>query len=699
MTEEMKERFALAKEKIKEIRDITYKEPDDKDSEALFDYFFEAANLTVGVFSVLDRKESKMKEPSLADYFDEQKNLYGWTRKEAYETSFLNPDTAVKKFGKTLGQALSAVFMDYTAIIPWSYEGREDLILIFLELLIELYSIFEDKDRTLYLPHERDEKEREVLSSVRSFYHDYSDIFDRENIENLILPEKSAFFTDIIEKSDFKDPRYLFLYGSKIGSDELGLWEYLSALDESVIEKMAGAYASGYIKGFAENSRDISIKETVSLDYPIGFERVMRAAVKIFNDKGLKVTVKRSPLLSCQHRGVRRGVYTNAVDPQIFYDHKDDVSIYLDRAYINRRLEVISDTFEKNRRPAAVYGGPAVVETFGEKKFDPVNKGSATETDDKKSKLLLEFTASSAKITNDYIRGDERSFTIISWPIPSIGPDFKDIMKDTIEINTLDSEKFRRIQQSIVDALDRGYGARITGSGDNRTDITVRFMEKDDPDKQTVFENCVADVNIPVGEVFTSPKLKGTKGTINVKSVYLNGFIFKNLLVQIEDGRAVKISCTNFDSEEENRRYIDDHILFRHKTLPLGEFAIGTNTLAYVMARKYGIEDRMPILIAEKTGPHFALGDTCYSHAEDVKVYNPDGREIISRDNEITREYRKTDPGRAYFNCHTDITLPYDELDAIEVLHEDGSSEDIIRSGRFVLPGTEELNEALRREK
>ena len=31
------------------------------------------------------------------------------------------------------------------------------------------------------------------------------------------------------------------------------------------------------------------------------------------------------------------------------------------------------------------------------------------------------------------------------------------------------------------------------------------------------------------------------------------------------------------------------------------------------MARKYGIEDKLPILIAEKTGPHFAFGDTCYS--------------------------------------------------------------------------------------
>ena len=63
----------------------------------------------------------------------------------------------------------------------------------------------------------------------------------------------------------------------------------------------------------------------------------------------------------------------------------------------------------------------------------------------------------------------------------------------------------------------------------------------------------------------------------------------------------------------------------------MGEFAIGTNTAAYTMARKYGIEDKLPILIAEKTGPHFAFGDTCYSWQEDTKVYNPDGKEIIAR--------------------------------------------------------------------
>ena len=39
-------------------------------------------------------------------------------------------------------------------------------------------------------------------------------------------------------------------------------------------------------------------------------------------------------------------------------------------------------------------------------------------------------------------------------------------------------------------------------------------------------------------------------------------------------------------------------------------------------------------------------------------------------------------PQRGYeqncFNCHTDITIPYDELDKITVIRKDGTTEDII---------------------
>ena len=166
---------------------------------------------------------------------------------------------------------------------------------------------------------------------------------------------------------------------------------------------------------------------------------------------------------------------------------------------------------------------------------------------------------------------------------------------------------------------------------------------------------------------------------------------YKNLELDFEDGRIAAYTCTNFGSEEENRKYIEDNVLFHHKTLPMGEFAIGTNTTAYVMARKFGIADKLPILIAEKTGPHFAVGDTCYTYDEDNITYNPDGKAIVARDNEISL-LRKEDVSKAYFNCHTDITIPYDELGRITVIRKDGSTEDIIVNGRFVVPGTEALN-------
>ena len=89
------------------------------------------------------------------------------------------------------------------------------------------------------------------------------------------------------------------------------------------------------------------------------------------------------------------------------------------------------------------------------------------------------------------------------------------------------------------------------------------------------------------------------------------------------------------------------------------------------------------------------MGDTCYSWCEDTKVYNPDGKEIIARDNEISI-LRREDVAKAYFGCHTDITIPYEELELLEAVKENGETIPIIADGRFVLEGTEELNKPLK---
>ena len=248
--------------------------------------------------------------------------------------------------------------------------------------------------------------------------------------------------------------------------------------------------------------------------------------------------------------------------------------------------------------------------------------------------------------------------------------------------------------QTMIDALDQGTCVHVKGKGENQTDITVQLYHLKDTQKETIFENCVADVNIPVGEVFTSPVLEGTNGILHVSKVYLDGLQYENLKLTFQDGKITDYTCTNFEDEAQNKKYIYDNVLKNHETLPLGEFAIGTNTTAYVAAKKFNIEDKMPILIAEKTGPHFAVGDTCYSWSEEIRVYNPNGKEIVAKDNSCSL-LRKEDVSKAYFNCHTDITVPYKELEEISVVTNEGKDIILLEDGRFVLPGTEVLNEPL----
>ena len=190
-------------------------------------------------------------------------------------------------------------------------------------------------------------------------------------------------------------------------------------------------------------------------------------------------------------------------------------------------------------------------------------------------------------------------------------------------------------------------------------------------------------------------QLTGTNGVLHVTQVYLNELRYENLEFSFTDGMVTSYSCSNYEKEEEGRKYIKENILHNRETLPIGEFAIGTNTTAYVMGRKFGIEAKLPILIAEKTGPHFAVGDTCYSWCEDIKVYNPNGKEIIARDNSVSIR-RKEDVSKAYFHCHTDITIPYEELGSITVITKDKKEITLLKNGKFVLPGTEILNEPLK---
>ena len=681
INEQIIERYMLS---IERIRRITEEET----TEVLYrDYFRKVSEFILKINEIRERMQDKPFEQCTLDELKrENESIYADVVGDQYDTSYANPAYAVSLFGEEIGQLLSFLYTELRGEIAYVYEQQVEYLAICNELFIEIYNCFEGTLTPDY---------KELKEIVYWYASDYCDVFVADRIEEQLNPECS-FAADIVTKSNLNDLRYLYQYGEYVSENEWKTAEHLNTLPQKTIDQMADVYTEGYRIGFVNAGIDLSKKSVVNIRYTLGFERVIKKAIENFEKMGLRPTIYRaavSVLTKRQHYKV--GYYGAIANKQYEYDHRQDQGLFLDKKFMERKIDVMKNAYEKYRELAGEHAGPAVMEIFGEEPFAPVQKPESVVLTEKQEKLSVLFDSKSGQLTNQYIKGDERSFTIVSYPVPEIGAQYKEIFDEVIRINTLDANVYKNVQQALIDALDKGEYVHILGKDKNETDLKVQLYRLSDPAKETIFENCVADVNIPVGEVFTSPVLEGTNGVLNVSKVYLNELQYRDLKITFEDGKITEYTCSNFEDEEQSKKYIKSNILHNHDTLPLGEFAIGTNTTAYVVAKKYQIEDKMPILIAEKMGPHFAVGDTCYSWSEENKLYNPDGKEIVAKDNSVSI-LRKEDVSKAYFQCHTDITIPYEELEEIAVVTEKGERIVLLKDGHFVLSGTEILNEPLK---
>lgn len=679
------ERFDLAIERLREI----HMELGEKERDAKEEYIYQLCDFVLrfeklhqslqsGAYYTLHLEELK----------DMQASLYADIMPGAYENSIYNFEHLRKYFDNSMAKALAVLSYEVRSIIKLAYDREEGEIVKVLELILEVHTALWDEANAKQV--------EEIL------YYYVSDYMDE------VLPKMLKFrytnyhraFHEILAKFeqgelDFADPKYLFYFGEYVSDSELNVSAFLSKLSQEEIDKMADTYTEGFRLGFVAAGKDLSKKKTLDLHYNLGFERIIAKSMKNFADMGLFCVLNRNPYrLGYRASGRKIGISSQSPNKQMEYDHRNDQYIFMDKAYVERRLSVLRAGFEEIKPWAREYAGPAVIEVFGERLFEPKNQASVPELSAKQKELSVRLANESARIQSEYIIMEERSFTIIAWPLPEIAMSiakYEEIFREIIRINTLDYQKYRDMQQIIIDTLDKADHVVVVGGENNETEISVKLHELKDPEKETNFENCVADVNIPVGEVFTSPVLKETNGLLHVNRVYIGDIKFLNLKLRFEDGMVTEYSCTNFETEEENKKLVEDVLLKNHKSLPLGEFAIGTNTTAYQVATKYDILDKLPILIAEKMGPHFAIGDTCYSFEEDTMTYNPDGKAIIARENEVSA-LRKVDFSKAYLNCHTDITIPYDELGDIYSVDKEGKRYYIVKDSKFVLPGLEELN-------
>ena len=654
-------------------------------------YFVQLSEWMKNVYVFIEKNENgDVKTWSLEAWKEFYSHVFAPIR-EKYETSYANPNVTEKAFGLEYGKILSVLASEIYRSFSWYMMGNYEAVVSLWELFVEMYTAFVYSAEEHHLP-----KVEDLEKSFYWYVSDYSDEMVSWRLHEQYEPNFSPI-KSILMNADLTDLRYLYLFGEYVSDVEIGTAMHMNALSQEAIDCMADTFVDGYLRGFEVMRVPLDKKKYVTVRGSMGFERVLRSAVNKFREHGLEPVFFPASTTLLSRRQVRIGYQGKSPNAQYDFDHCKDKALVYDRQLANRHLEVLKKAFEECKEWTGANAGPACFETFGEAPLEPVMKPAACHYNAKQQKLEAEFSNLQAALTEQYIKSSEISFTIIAFPTPDIGENYTEIFDEIMKVNTLDNDMYREIQQKIIDALDQGEYVYVRGKAPNKTAMKVCLHTLSDSEHETLFENCCADVNIPVGEVFTSPKLTGTEGLLHLPGVFLNDIFFKDLMLRFVDGKVASFNCGNTEDEAANLRLVKDYLLAGRDTLPLGEFAIGTNTTAYAAAEKYNMVDRLPILIVEKMGPHFAIGDTCYSRSEDHKVYNPNGKEIIARENEISAR-RHEEGFEAYFNCHTDITIPYDEIAEIVVVDKYENMIPIIRDGRFVLDGTEALNIPLNKD-
>ncbi|MBN1984576.1 MAG: aminopeptidase [Chitinivibrionales bacterium] len=595
--------------------------------------------------------------------------LYSRFLAENYEQSVFNPAFAVSCLGAEVGSLVSVVaYHFYSSILS----GRDHKRFLMGAGYKALWCLFHAA--------EQGQADREYITDLIKTQV-MRPTFDEEKVKLLEQYDSAGSVVNqqIITDADLVDLRYLYHYGLPVTENELKAATLLNAYDNATVERLAECIVSSYIRGFEVSKKDYTKKQTVVLVYYAGYERVLRAMTPRLKKYGLQ------PLFY--------SVSSTPINKQMHYDHRFDNAVVLTQEHVTEKLKLFSQATSQCADLLSKYSGSIYFDRFGETEFRPIHKDACLKLSQSQQELVQQFSVERKKIINQFSPYIERSFTIIAFPAAQIGPLYEPVFDETMKLNLMDTVQHEAVQQKLVDTLDTASFVEIKGAAGNETNLVIRLHELPQPETTTNFVNCGADVNIPVGEVFTSPLLEGSSGVLHVSECYLENLKFSNLQIHIKDGVVVDYSCSNYATQEENRRFVRENILFPHTSLPIGEFAIGTNTAAYCMAKKYNILRLLPILIVEKMGPHIALGDTCFSWEEDYPIYNPiDGKEIIARDNERSL-LRTTDIQKAYTGCHIDITIPYEDLERITAVTKSGDRIDILRNGRFVVEGTEALNE------
>ncbi len=389
---QIQERYNLTIERIKLI--LEEESVDDR----YLDYF-----RTVSRFILLVDQTWKRNNVSLEMLIEENRALYQDVLGDNYDTSYANPEYAIRVFGKEIGEILCFLYAEIRSEIAYGYEGKMENLAICNELFIEIYNSFEGEETPNY---------KSLKEIIYWYASDYCDVFVAERLKEK-MDFHNSFAIDIIMNSDLNDLRYLYKYGEYISEEEHNAVAMLRSLSEEEVSSIANMYIEGYQEGCEDIGIDLSEKKTIYIQYQIGTERIVKEVIKGFERIGLKATSCRNAVSVVTRECSKNGFYSKKCT-QYEADHWNDQGLFINKKYVERKLDVVKNVFEQQKEMTAAFAGCVLIGVGAENVAAEPQK-AAIHLNEKQENLQKLFDEKMEQLTNKYLL-KELNITVVDIP-------------------------------------------------------------------------------------------------------------------------------------------------------------------------------------------------------------------------------------------------------------------------------------------
>ena len=572
-----------------------------------------------------------------------------------YSESYLNPLYSISRLGEARGYELSYFFFLLILALRSVYRDRAEDLFGIVKLLIRF---FESSEHCF---------EKHIKRCLRDFLMEKRYRTYRDNFQDSYT-ETNPAVQFILDKQ--RERKALFVTGYYIEEQTLALFDFLNDYDCNKLSELAEVISSSFIDSFSKNGKNLELPSVVRIVYYPGFDPFYTQLSIAFTQYNIK------PLFA--------PAFTSCFEEErLSTDHNNDFFSYLDEQFGNYDIYSFRKCCEEFSTQLYLFSGFVDFMFLG--KDSSADFASRRLNRDQQNRQL-EINRKKITILKKHCPERKTNFCYAPLAVPALGSDFRSIFNELLALSIEDDAERVCRQQLLIDEIDEAEFVYLKGKAPNKTDIRFRLHPLNDETLYTNFTNCGKGQNIPAGEIFTTPLLAGTSGTIHLDRFPFRGHTFIDLTMHFENGFIDTYSCANYETDEDNSHFIETLLFSGHSSLPVGEFAIGTNTRAYSIIRRYNIADTVPSLLLEKTAPHLAIGDSCYARRRGSIKNSANGKTLSLLNNQ-----------KRLFNTHVDITLPFENIEILEASFADGKRVPIVYEGIFVPKYLSQLNKYLKR--